>query len=103
MRRSVSMWFIVGIVVTCLAGDATAQRPPEGQLIIAFTSSITSAFLDPSEPELTSLIFLYIGLSAWTLGWPSCSKPMTVIGVRHPRLNRLSSRVSPIPPRVWRC
>src|SRR5712691_11997270 len=59
MRRSVSMWFMVGIVVTCLVGDATAQRPPEGQLIIAFTSSIAPAFLDPSEPGLTSLIFLY--------------------------------------------
>ena len=59
MRRYVSMWLMVGIVVTCLAGDATAQRPPEGQLIIAFSSSIAPAFLDPSEPGITPLIFLY--------------------------------------------
>ena len=59
MRRYVSMWFMVGIMVTCLAGDATAQRPPEGQLIIALTSSIAPAFFDPSEPGLTPLAFLY--------------------------------------------
>jgi hypothetical protein len=53
------MWFLVGIVVTCLAGDATAQRPPEGQLIIALSSSIAPAFLEPSEPGITPLIFLY--------------------------------------------
>jgi peptide/nickel transport system substrate-binding protein len=53
------MWFMVGIVVTCLAGEATAQRPPEGQLIIALSSSIAPAFLDPSEPGITPLIFLY--------------------------------------------
>jgi peptide/nickel transport system substrate-binding protein len=58
MRRSVSMYFMVGIVVTYLAGDATAQHPPEGQLIIAFTSSIAPAFFDPSEPG-TTLTFLY--------------------------------------------
>jgi peptide/nickel transport system substrate-binding protein len=50
---------MVGIVVTCLAGEAAAQRPPQGQLTIAFTSSIAPAFLDPSEPGLTPLIFLY--------------------------------------------
>ena len=59
MRRYVSMWFMVGIMVTCRAGDATAQRPPEGQLIIALTASIAPAFLDPAEPGLTPLIFLY--------------------------------------------
>jgi peptide/nickel transport system substrate-binding protein len=46
-------------MITCLAGEATAQRPPEGQLIIAWTSSIAPAFFDPSEPGLTPLIFLY--------------------------------------------
>jgi peptide/nickel transport system substrate-binding protein len=53
------MWFMVGLMVTCLAGDATAQRPPEGQLIIALTASLAPAFLDPSEPGLTPVIFLY--------------------------------------------
>jgi len=59
MRRSVSLWFLVGIAVTCLAGDATAQGPPEGRLIIALSSSMTPAFFDPSEPGLTPPIFLY--------------------------------------------
>ena len=59
MRRSVSMYFLVGIVVTCLAGDATAQRLPEGQLIIATGQSIAPAFFDPSAPGLTPLAFLY--------------------------------------------
>ena len=59
MRRYVSMWLFVGMVITLLGADTTAQRPPEGQLTIAFTSSIAPAFLDPSEPGLTSLIFLY--------------------------------------------
>jgi peptide/nickel transport system substrate-binding protein len=57
MRRVVSLWFLVGIAVTCLAGDATAQGPPAGQLIIALSSSMTPASLDPSENGLT--LFLY--------------------------------------------
>ena len=59
MRRYVSMWFLVGIVVTCLAGEATAQRPPEGQLIIATGQSIAPAFFDPSAPGLAPLTFFY--------------------------------------------
>ena len=61
MRRSVSMWFLVGMVVTCLAGEATAQRQPERQLIIAFDATIAPTFLDPSEsPGVTTpSIFLY--------------------------------------------
>jgi len=53
------MWFLVGIVVTCLAGEATAQRPPEGQLIIATGQSIALAFFDPSAPGLAPLTFFY--------------------------------------------
>src|SRR5262245_16653702 len=59
MRRSVSLWFLIGIAVTCLAGEATAQGPPAGQLIIALSSSMTPAFLDPSEPGVTPVFFLY--------------------------------------------
>jgi peptide/nickel transport system substrate-binding protein len=50
---------MVGIAMTCLAGDATAQGPPAGQLIIALSSSMTPAFFDPSGPGLTPPIFLY--------------------------------------------
>lgn len=59
MRRYMSMGSMVGLMMTCLAGDATAQHPPEGQLIIALTASLAPAFLDPSEPGLTPVIFLY--------------------------------------------
>src|SRR5713101_830219 len=59
MRRSMSLWFMVGIMVTCLAGDATAQGSPEGQLIIACGQSIAPALFDPSEPGLTPLTFFY--------------------------------------------
>jgi class 3 adenylate cyclase len=44
-----------------------------------------------------------IALSAWTLGWHLCSKPMAATGARPPRLSRLSSRVSPSLPPGWRC
>jgi peptide/nickel transport system substrate-binding protein len=59
MRRSVSMCFLVGIVVTCFAGDATALRPPEGQLIIAYGQSLAPGWFDPSEPGLIPLTFFY--------------------------------------------
>jgi len=59
VRRYMSMWFMVGIIVTCLAADATAQRPPEGQLIIAYSQPIALGWYDPSELGLTPLPFLY--------------------------------------------
>jgi peptide/nickel transport system substrate-binding protein len=57
MRRAVSLWCLVGMAVTCFAGEATAQGPPAGQLIIALSSSMTPASLHPSENGLT--LFLY--------------------------------------------
>jgi peptide/nickel transport system substrate-binding protein len=60
MRRYVSMWFIVGMVVTGLASAATAQRPPEGQLILGMNFTIVPALLDPSEMTgATAAIFAY--------------------------------------------
>ena len=60
MRRYVSMWFMVGMVVTGLASAATAQRPPEGQLILGMNFTIVPAFLDPSEMTgATAAIFAY--------------------------------------------
>src|SRR5205823_14838142 len=60
MRRYVSMWFIVVMVVTGLASAARAQGPPEGQLILGMDFTIVPAFLDPSEMTgATAAIFAY--------------------------------------------
>jgi peptide/nickel transport system substrate-binding protein len=61
MHQSVSMFVLVTMVVTSLAGAALAQRPPEGQLIIAFDATIAPTFLDPSESPGagTPSVFLY--------------------------------------------
>src|SRR5262245_14011143 len=49
MRRFVSLWFLVGIAMTYLAGEAMAQRPPEGQLALSFAVTVVPAYLDPAE------------------------------------------------------
>jgi hypothetical protein len=49
MRRYASMWFIVAIVVTGLADVATAQRPPEGQLVLGLSFTIAPTYLYPFE------------------------------------------------------
>ena len=49
MRRFVSLWFLVGIAMTYLAGEAMAQRPPEGQLALSFAVTVIPAYLDPAE------------------------------------------------------
>src|SRR5215813_6703857 len=61
MSRYGFIWFIVGILITGLGLDATAQSTPEGQLIIAFDTSIASTYLDPAETTgiATPFVFLY--------------------------------------------
>src|SRR6266403_3591686 len=60
MRRYVSIWFMVGMVVAGLARAATAQRPPEGQLILGMDFTIVPALLDPSEMMgATAAMFAY--------------------------------------------
>jgi peptide/nickel transport system substrate-binding protein len=54
------MYCLVGIVVLLGGQEALAQSTPEGQLIIAFDSSIVPAFLDPAEtPGGGQFVFLY--------------------------------------------
>ena len=38
-----------GMVATLLGIDAAAQSKPEGQLVIAFGTTIASSYLDPAE------------------------------------------------------
>jgi peptide/nickel transport system substrate-binding protein len=61
MLRSVLIPLIVGMVVTLAGGNAGAQRQPEGQLVIAFDTSIAATYFDPAEtPGLqTPFVFLY--------------------------------------------
>jgi len=52
---------IVGMVVALVGGPAAAQSPPEGQLVIAFDTSIAATYFDPAEaPGLqTPFVFHY--------------------------------------------
>src|ERR1041385_7352119 len=61
MLRYGFVWLIVGMLTTALGLDATAQRTPEGQLTIAFDTSIASTYLDPAETSgiATPFVFLY--------------------------------------------
>src|SRR5256885_17150729 len=49
------------MLITGLGLDATAQHTPEGQLTIAFDTSIASTYLDPAETTgiATPSVFLY--------------------------------------------
>jgi peptide/nickel transport system substrate-binding protein len=55
------IWLIMGMLITGLGLDATAQHTPEGQLTIAFDTSIASTYLDPAETTgiATPFVFLY--------------------------------------------
>ena len=61
MRRYGLIWLIVGMLITGLGLEATAQGTPEGQLTIAFDTSIASTYLDPAETTgiATPFVFLY--------------------------------------------
>lgn len=52
---------IVGIVIALAGGPAAAPGPPEGQLVIAFDTSIAATYFDPAEaPGLqTPFVFHY--------------------------------------------
>jgi peptide/nickel transport system substrate-binding protein len=55
------VWLIVGIVVMLGGVPATAQSQPEGQLVIAFDTTIAPTYLDPAETSgiATPFVFLY--------------------------------------------
>src|SRR5262245_47752980 len=61
MRQYAFMWFIVAMVITGLADAAMAQRPPEGQLSLGVSFTITPPYLDPAEATqvIASANFLY--------------------------------------------
>src|SRR5918912_468261 len=55
------VWLIVGIGVMVGGVHAAAQSQPEGQLVIAFDTTIAPAYLDPAETSgiATPFVFLY--------------------------------------------
>jgi hypothetical protein len=61
--RRLAAWKVLAapFLVAMLAGTATAQGPPDGQLTVAFDASIASSFLDPAETAgiATPFVFLY--------------------------------------------
>ena len=61
MRQYVFMWFLLALVLTGVAGTVMAQRPPEGQLSLGVSFTITPPYLDPAEATqvIASAIFLY--------------------------------------------
>src|SRR5215475_3781834 len=61
MLRHVWVWLVVGTVVALVGGNVTAQNQPEGQLTIAFDTSIAPTYLDPAETTgiAAPFVFLY--------------------------------------------
>jgi peptide/nickel transport system substrate-binding protein len=61
MLRHACVWLVVGAVVALVGVDAAAQNQPEGQLTIAFDTSIAPTYLDPAETTgiAAPFVFLY--------------------------------------------
>ena len=61
MLRHAWVWLVVGAVVALVGVDATAPNQPEGQLTIAFDTSIAPTYLDPAETTgiAAPFVFLY--------------------------------------------
>src|SRR5499426_242061 len=61
MLRHLDVWVILGTVATLVGLAAAAPSQPEGQLVIAFDTTIAPAYLDPAETSgiATPFVFLY--------------------------------------------
>src|ERR671914_2682954 len=61
MFRHLSLGLIMGMVAALTGVAATARSAPEGQLTIAFDTSIAPTYLDPAETTgiATPFVFLY--------------------------------------------
>src|SRR5262249_57997884 len=60
MLRHVCVWLVVGTVVALGGMAASAQNQPEGQLTIAFDTSISPTYLDPAETTGIAAPFLFL-------------------------------------------
>jgi peptide/nickel transport system substrate-binding protein len=61
MFRHVLLTLIMGLVIMLVGVDGMAQSKPEGQLVIAFDTSIAPTYLDPAETTgiAAPFVFLY--------------------------------------------
>jgi peptide/nickel transport system substrate-binding protein len=61
MLRHLGVGLIVGMAVALTGVEATARNPAEGQITIAFDTSIAPTYLDPAETPgiATPFVFLY--------------------------------------------
>jgi peptide/nickel transport system substrate-binding protein len=61
MFQDMRVWVSVATLVALLSVHAAAQSQPEGQLVIAFDTSIAATYFDPAEtPGIqTPFVFLY--------------------------------------------
>jgi peptide/nickel transport system substrate-binding protein len=61
MLRHLLVWMVMGTVATLLSMEAAAHSQPEGQLVIAFDTTIASSYLDPAETTglAAPFVFLY--------------------------------------------
>ncbi len=60
MLRHLIVSFIIGMALTLVLGDATAASKPEGQLVIAFDTSIAPTYLDPADVPGTATPFTFL-------------------------------------------
>ena len=61
MLRRAFCWLLVGVAVALVGVNATPTGQPEGQLTIAFDTTIAPAYLDPAETTglAAPFVFLY--------------------------------------------
>jgi peptide/nickel transport system substrate-binding protein len=61
MLRHAYGWLVVGVVVALVGVDAAAESQPEGQMTIAFDTTIAPTYLDPAETTgiAAPFVFLY--------------------------------------------
>ncbi|MGH8059115.1 MAG: hypothetical protein ACREOH_18075, partial [Candidatus Entotheonellia bacterium] len=60
MLRSVLIPLVVAMVVTLAGGHAAAQSQPEGQLVIAFGTTLAPTYFDSAETPGTATPFTFL-------------------------------------------
>ena len=56
----VFVWLMVGIVVAFIGVGVTAPSQPEGQLVIAFDTTLAPTYFDPAETPGTATPFTFL-------------------------------------------
>jgi peptide/nickel transport system substrate-binding protein len=76
MVRNAYVWLVVSAVVALVAVDAAAESQPEGQLTIAFDTTIAPTYLDPAETTGIAAPFVFLYALHDALLKPLPGKPM---------------------------